>query len=100
MSDAETTKAEEIKEISERMHNDLIREDGSIEDHDIETFYFPAEYIGQCDGYLRIIGDAGAYGFETRILNDALIFWGWTPPTKEFLEAKNKELASGEEVRP
>jgi hypothetical protein len=88
----------ELAKIAKRMHSELIDSDGIIDDLEIETFYFPAERIGQCDGYVRIIGDAGAYDFETRILNDALIYWGWTPPTKEFLETKQKKLT--EEATP
>ena len=84
--------ARERRELIKRMNSDLIDAEGIVTDRWIETYYYPSQYIGQCDGYLRIIGDAGGYDFETRIINDALIYWGWTPPTKEVLEAKKREF--------
>jgi len=75
------------------MHLDLIDQiDGTIEDEPIETFYFACEKVGQADGYLRILGDAGAYNFETRILNEVLVHWGWMPKDEAEKLKSEKEL--------
>ena len=85
---------DQAAEIIKRMNTDFIDPiDGTIEDEPIETFYFQCERVGQADGYLRLLGDAGAYDFETRILNTALIHWGWMPKDEaEKLKEINNDL--------
>ena len=92
---------EETRErVAKRMHTELINQEGIIEDEEIETYYFPCERVGQADGYLRLIGDAGAYNFETRLQNDSLIHWGWIQKTEgDKLRAdKNELLAALENI--
>ena len=63
--------------------NTGVREDGTVDDLDIETYYQPCKGILtdhdlQC---VRVLSDNGATDAETRVLFDTLIDDGWIPPS-------------------
>jgi hypothetical protein len=57
-----------------------IREDGTVEDCEFETFYAPLEYITEGNGYLRVVGDDGPGFIEIRVPFELLNKMGWTKP--------------------
>lgn len=58
-----------------------VREDGTVEDCFIETFYQPLEYVQQDQrGFLCVVSDGPGYNVETRVPFSGLIALGWTPP--------------------
>lgn len=61
------------------MHEDYIRDDGTISDTVIETYYEPIKNAIQEQGkaYIRIQCDANAVDSETRIPHELLINMGW-----------------------
>jgi hypothetical protein len=67
------------------MHEDYIREDGTIEDTVVETYYEPLQLIivESEKRYLRLQCDAGGVDSETRLCYDSLINLGWTPPPEK-----------------
>jgi hypothetical protein len=59
------------------INEDHIREDGTIDDTVIETFYHPCTEIVQADGYLRVTVDEEGCDIETRISNESIEKLGW-----------------------
>lgn len=78
----------EIK-VPESMFNDHIREDGTIDDTIVETYFYPLETLipEHEKRYIRLLCDAGGFDAETRLAYATLEAMGWTAPTKKKAEA-------------
>ena len=80
--DAARVPCEPLLGCARGMETDHIRQDGTVDDQHIETYYCPPEDIETVDEghYLRVFVDGPGYNIETRLPYEWLIAEGWTPP--------------------
>jgi hypothetical protein len=77
----------------ERIHTDFVNENGIVTDMpelSVETYYEPLLRLAingpVGNRYLRVYVDSdGPVNIETRIPFSAMIQFGWTPPTEEWI---------------
>jgi hypothetical protein len=60
------------------INTELVREDGTVEDQLVETFYTPLVHAIPADGYVRFIGDNDATHVEVRVPFETLRLLGWS----------------------
>jgi len=69
-------------------YSEHVRDDNTMDDTDVETHFRPLKYIQsagpESQRYLRITMDDDPLDIETRVLYQALVALGWTPPAETF----------------